>query len=193
MNQLPDEQILAGLQSEIQAERDRMLRYLYTRDYPVIAAFITKNNGTEADAADIFQDAIIVFYEKIRLKELTLSCSIRTYLYSVCKNLWRNSLRRQKRLTGIDDTIESIPIPAESLTIVETNERQTLVAELMNRLGDDCKRVLTLFYFERQRMKTIAEQMGFANEQVAKNKKSNCMKRLKALLQSLPGFKNALK
>lgn len=193
MEQISDEVLLAGLGTGNKIERDRLLRYLYTQHFPYIAAFITKNNGSDADAADIFQDAIIVFYEKVRLGDLSLNCAIRTYLYSVCRNLWMNRLRVKKRMVKIDELTNAIPIEPESLAIIQANERQEVIIKLMESLGPDCKKVLTLFYFDRLRMKEIAQQMSFANEQVAKNKKATCMKRIKALVLKAPVLKDILK
>ena len=192
MNQLSDEQLLSGLSSKDKSEKDKALKQLYAQHYPVIADFISKNNGNKEEAADIFQDAVIVFYEKIRLGDLNLNCTIRTYLYSVCRNLWLNRLRSQKRLTSIDDEIIAIPIPPESLEVIDSNERNMLIIQLLEKLGEDCKKILTHFYFERLRMNEIAKRMNFANEQVAKNKKSGCMKKLKALVLKSPGLKNIL-
>ena len=193
MNQLSDEELLLGLSSKNKTEKDRALKQLYAQHYPVIADFIIKNNGDKNEAADIFQDAIIVFYEKIRLGQLELNCTIRTYIYSVCRNLWLNRLRSQKRLTSIDDEIIAIPIPPESLEAIDSNERNDLIVQLLEKLGEDCKKVLTHFYFERLKMNEIADRMNFASEQVAKNKKSGCMKKLKALVLQSPGLMNILK
>lgn len=193
MNQLSDEQVISGLKSEYKQERENTLKQLYAQHFPVIASFISKNNGTPADAADIFQDAVIVFYENARKDQFDLRSSIRTYLYSICKNLWMNRLRAQKRQTTIDDQLDAIPIEPKSLEVLQNNERQELIIQLMETLGEDCKKVLSLYYFDRFRMKAIAGQMGFANEQVAKNKKAKCMKRLKTLILESPRLRNILK
>ncbi len=193
MNQLSDEQLLSELSSTDKTKRNEALKQLYAQQYPIIADFITNNSGNDDEAADIFQDAIIVFYEKIRLDQLELNCTIRTYIYSVCRNLWLNRLRSQKRLTNIDDQIMTIPIPSESLEVIESNERNNLIMRLLEKVGADCKKVLTHYYFERLKMVEIAVRMDFANEQVAKNKKSKCMKKLKQLVQESPGIKNILK
>ncbi len=193
MNQLSDENLVSGLKSSVKAEKDSALKQIYAQHYPVILAFITKNNGSEEDAADIFQDAIVVFYEKIRLGQLEMSSTIRTYLYSVCKHLWLNRLRAQKKTTNINEETMSIAIAPESLSVIANNERNDLIIQLMEKLGEDCKKVLTHYYFERLKMREIAVRMGFANEQVAKNKKSGCMKKLKSMVLDSPMLKNMLK
>lgn len=193
MEQLSDDQIFKDLRSENKNTKDSALTYLYTRHYPVIAAYIEKNSGTVEDAADIFQDAIIVFYEKVRFEQLDLNCSIRTYIFSVSKHLWLNKLRSQKKMTSLDNEVQAIKVPAESLSILESSEQEKLIAQLLAKMGEDCRKVLNYYYFERLKMKEIATNMGFANEQVAKNKKSKCMNKLKALVAEFPELKNILR
>jgi len=193
MSQKGDKLIIADLASNNRSKVNQAMKSLYTQHFPVIASFIKKNNGKDDDAADIFQDALIVFYDKVRLGTLELNCSIRTYLYSICKNLWLNRLRIQKRTTTINDEMESIPIEENASIILETNEKQKLIMQLISKMGEDCKKVLMYYYFNRWKMKEIATQMNFANEQVAKNKKSSCMKKLKTFILDSPGLINLLK
>lgn len=192
MNKLTDEKLLADLRSGDKASYNRALKYIYSEHYDVIAAYVKKNNGSDEEAADIFQDAIIAFYEKVRLGQLELNCSIRTYIYSVSKNLWFNRLRVQKRLTKIDDKIVAMPIEAESFKILAVTEENEMVMKLIDTLCVSCKQVLVDYYFNRLKMKEIATRMGFANEQVAKNKKAGCMKKLKNLVLNSSVIKRVL-
>ena len=70
---------------------------IYRENYGVIQAFIVKNNGYPEDARDIFQEAMIVLFEKAKLNSFVLSCQIKTYLYSVCRRLWLKKLQQQSR------------------------------------------------------------------------------------------------
>ena len=192
MNHVADEQILRDLCADEQRKVDDAMKQLYQQHYPVIANFISNNSGSESDAADVFQDAIIVFYQKIRRGQLELKCSIQTYIYSVCKNMWLSRLRMQKREVSLTDDMESIPIEPEHLALLSRDNRKEKIAALMGQLGEGCRDVLIFYYFERLRMREIARRMGFANEQVAKNKKSGCMKKLKQLVKDSPILKKLL-
>ena len=189
MKELSDEQILTGLRSSDGRENDRALKHLYASCYPVISAFISRNNGSADDVADIFQDAIVVFYRKVRVENLQLQCSIQTYIFSVCKKLWLYRLRDRKRALIVDKEMEFIPIEDDSLEIIQKNEDKELVASILKQLGEGCQQILTYYYFDRLKMKDIAPRMGLQNEQVAKNKKSGCMKKLRALIEKSPRLK----
>ena len=74
------------------------LDYLYKKYYRMMTNLVLKNNGTEQEAKDIFQDALIVFWQKAASGNLVLTSKISTFLYSICLNLWRKELERKSRL-----------------------------------------------------------------------------------------------
>ena len=192
MKDWSDEEIIFCLRGDSE-KRDLALKQLYTKLYPFIKTYIQKNNGTDEDAADIFQDAIIVFYEKVRLDQFKLSSSIRTFMYSVCKHLWLNKLRAQKKVISLTDDNDTIPIDPLSLSVIGSNERNDYLMRLLESLGKNCKKILVLYYFDRLKMKEIAHIMNFANDQVAKNKKSSCLKKLKSIVSESPRLRDILK
>ncbi len=176
-----DEEILKGLEAENPREVDKVLKDLYVRNFPIIQNFINKNSGNDEDAADVFQNAVLAFYKKVRLGNFQLNCAIQTYLYSICRNLWLDQLRAQKKQQTLVSELKAVAVEVETSEPIEPDSRIGLVAKLMGQLGEDCKKILGLFYFDRMRMKEIAKEMGYANEKVAKNLKGRCMKKLRML------------
>ena len=92
-----DEALLAGIRNEDEAA----LSYLYKDHFPMILHFVQNNNGSDDEAKDIYQEAVIIFYEKIRDGGLELNCQIKTYLYSVCRRLWLKLLALKNRFAGV--------------------------------------------------------------------------------------------
>ncbi|MEM1321777.1 MAG: sigma-70 family RNA polymerase sigma factor [Bacteroidota bacterium] len=179
-----DQQIIKGLQSNDHQETNQTLRVLYGSHYELIDHFIRRNGGTEDDAADVFQDAVIVFYRKVRLGELQLNCSIQTYLFSICKNIWLYRLRSRKKQVQWDVDLEAVLIEEDGMDILLREEHRELIAGLIGQLGERCQQILKLYYFDRMRMREIALRMGFKSEQAAKNKKAACMKKLRAMIEA---------
>ena len=83
-----------ALIAAIRSGDERALAHLYRLHWPMVSHFVLQNSGSEDDAQDIYQEGVMVFYEKVRDGSLELSCQIKTYLYAVCRRLWL------KRLTG---------------------------------------------------------------------------------------------
>lgn len=148
------------------------LDYLYKKNFRMMQKLILRNNGTEDEAKDIYQDALIVLWQKVTGDdEFTLTSKISTFLYSVCQNLWRKELERKKRHTN--DQPERSETPDQ-----DAEERNAIINKCIQELGDTCRKILTYYYFDRLSMVDIAEKLGFANSDTAKTKKYKCKKEL---------------
>ena len=155
------------------------IEYLYKQYYRMMVNFVLKNNGTEEEAKDIYQDALIVFWEKVASGDFILTSKISTYLYSVVSNLWRKELVRKGRLVSNDDT--DIPINIH----FGENEQVYAIHKCIANLSDTCQKVLSLYYFERASMSEIAEKLDFASSDTAKTKKYKCKKELDSMVLSM--------
>lgn len=152
------------------------LKYLYKKYYRMMTKLVISNNGSEEEAKDIYQDALIVFWQKVIGGQLILTSRISTYLYSVCLNLWRKELDRKNRLSHEEkDEAQYMDNDKE--------EREKIIHECINELGDTCKKILTYYYFEKMSMQDIAEKLDFANTDTTKTKKYKCKKRLDQLVK----------
>lgn len=169
---------------------NQALRYVYKKHYEKIAAYILKNKGTAHDAEDVFQDAITVLFRKLKEEHMQLNCSIHTYLFAVSKNLWLKKLRKNQKMVYKLDEEESMELAEEHLSLLFTNERNEIMAKMIKKLKPDCVKILEAYYFDRMRMREIAEKFDISSEQVVKNKKARCLKCLKELVNANP-FLNA--
>lgn len=170
---LTDSQII----ERIKIGDESALDYLYKEHYKMMLRMVLRNNGTEQEALDIFQEALIVFWQKTMDVNFELSSKISTFLYSVCKNLWRKELDRKKRY-GDSDKEES------EYNQLENQEMVKIIHDCIDELGGSCKQVLSYHYFDGLSMDQIAKKMGLANSDTAKTKRYKCKKRLDNLIRS---------
>ena len=157
--------------TKINNGNEKALDYLYKKYYRMMVKLVMSNNGTEQEAKDIFQDALIVFWQKAASGNLILTSKISTFLYSICLNLWRKELDRKSRLSN--EQKETFEVRDD-----EKEERIRIVRECIDQLGDNCKKILSYYYFDGLSMNDIAEKLGYANTDTAKTKKYKCKKRL---------------
>lgn len=143
----------------------------------MMTRMIINNNGSEDEAKDIYQEAIIIFWQKARNDEFILTSKISTFIYSICQNLWRKELERKSRLSGEMQE-------GKEFNDFDKQEREKIIAECINSLGETCRKVLMYYYFDNLSMQEIAEKMGFANADTAKTKKYKCKKELDELIKS---------
>ena len=165
------------------AEGDkRTIEIIYKDHYNMIQSLIINNNGSADDAKDIFQEALIVLYEKVRSGSFELNCQLKTYLYSVSKRLWLKRLSVNTRFVSAAEDLEpTFPVDDE----VEAHEKRDAEFDMMEKaiasLGEPCKSLLEAYYLNKQNMQVIAATFGYTNADNAKNQKYKCLVRLKKI------------
>ncbi len=157
---------------------------LYQANERQVSAFITRNNGTQDDADDMLQEALVVMWERVRAGRYEHKAKISTFIFAIVKNMWLRRLARTRREIATD--MANDPTPSDDSSgleqLIETEEAGQ-VASALTSLGDPCRKLLLLYYWEELAMDEIAVQMGFANADTVKSKKYQCKKALEKLLK----------
>jgi RNA polymerase sigma factor (sigma-70 family) len=173
-----DEAVMEG----IRRDDGRALAHLYKLYFPMVSHFILSNSGTDDEAKDIYQEGVIVFYEKIKENSLELSCQIKTYLYSVCRRLWLKRLAEKGRYAvKMDDSEDFVPVDEDTQQHEEQERQFGVMNESLEQLGEPCRTLLEDYYIRMQNMQVITEKFGYTNSDTAKNQKYKCLQRLKKL------------
>ena len=160
----------------------KAIETIYRENYNMIQSLIINNNGSADDAKDIFQETMIVLYEKVRSGAFELNCLIKTYVYSVSRRLWLKRLQQMSRYApAIENLHDTVPVEDE----IEENERINNEFQVMDKaissLGEPCKSLLEAYYLEKKNMQEIALSFGYTNADNAKNQKYKCLMRLKKI------------
>jgi len=154
---------------------------IYRENYNMVQALIINNNGTADDAKDIFQEAMIVLYEKARSGTFELNCLIKTYVYSVCRRLWLKKLQQASRFSEINDMETVVPIEDDIEDHAKRNSEFEMMEKAIGSLGEPCKGLLEAYYLQQKNMQEIAADFGYTNAENAKNQKYKCLMRLKKI------------
>jgi RNA polymerase sigma factor (sigma-70 family) len=168
-----------------QIDIDKPVRKLYDYYYEGTVAQICAAGGTTEDGADIFQESVLILIEKLKTGKFRGESSIKTFLSGIAKNLWLFELRtrnRRKKREVIYMVGESKELAPEESFFTKSNTAD--LAIVLGEIGDTCKKILTGFYYEDKSMKDMLAEFSYENEQVLRNKKSKCMKKLKEFLQA---------
>ena len=162
------------------ALNDRLVvEAIYRDNYPMIQSFILNNNGNSDEARDIFQEAMIVVYEKAVSGTFELNCQLKTYIYSVCRRLWLKRLQQLQRYGSLIENAEDTVAVEEDLELHEKHNADFILMETaMNKIGEPCKSLLDAYYLQKKNMQEIAADFGYTN---AKTQKYKCLVRLKKL------------
>jgi len=163
---------------------EKGLVLLFESSRTMVRSFILRNSGTVDDAEDLLQEAVVILWEKVRKGEFEYRSKLSTFVFATVKNLWLRRLARSRREIPMELDPERAeagdPSPLEEA--IETEQAQ-LVRDALERLGEPCKTLLLLFYWEELPMEEIALKMGMANADTAKSKKYQCKKALERLLK----------
>lgn len=164
---------------------------LYKTAFNYCASYVINNNGSQSDAKDLFQEAIIVLFNNLRKPDFELRCNVKTYLYSVVRNLWLKNIHKKGKLgakVNIDDnSFEFVDIGDDEIDLkMEIEGKFEAVHLALGRIKEDCKNLLMNYYFNKIPLKDIAVLMEYT-PQFVKVKKSRCMDGLKNKVKEIQG------
>jgi len=174
-----EELLLAQLATGERAATEQV----YKQHYPIITKWIKHNGGTDADAADVYQEAIVILYEKSQDEAFRLSCKIGTYLFAISKHLW------YKKVNKLQQSPVSLPDDERQDWAYEDDvnahkERELYYSQLnaaLEHIGEPCQSLLKAFYHEDKSMQDIATVFGYTNTDNAKTQKYKCLARLRKI------------
>jgi len=163
------------------------LKELYKINFIKVKRYVLKNSGSEQQAKDIYQEAFLAMWRNIKNDKFSAESetAINGYIFQIAKNKWMDHLRslRYKNTTFINRDIEF------DESDVEENEAQSrkikLIMDAFDQLGERCKLLLKLFYFQRKPFKEISEILKI-DEASARNAKYRCQEQLKKITQNIP-------
>ena len=165
---------------------------IYRQNYHIVSGWLVKNGGSASDAADLFQEAMVVLFGKAQEEEFRLTCAVGTYLFSICKHLWYKKLQRQNRepVTLLDNT-EADDEGSDLLyeDDIKAHEEREIHYEQLNtaldQIGEPCRSLLKAFYHEDKSMQEIASGFGYTNPDNAKTQKYKCLTRLRKIFYAM--------
>jgi DNA-directed RNA polymerase specialized sigma24 family protein len=158
------------------AEREQAFISLYKKAFPAVAKYVSKIGGSFDEAKDIFQDALVIFYEKSVQGGLNLQTNEQAYLLGISKNLWAKKFRENTLLMSLDDQWD----------VIEMEDVQPSENKLMHYLetaGQKCMELLKAFYYDNLPVKSIAGLFGYSGERSATVQKYKCMEKVRETIK----------
>jgi DNA-directed RNA polymerase specialized sigma24 family protein len=151
--------------------REELFVSLYESAFPKAASFIRKMGGNLEEAKDIFQDALVIYYEKSTAQEFSPEQNETAYLLGVCKHLWYKKYKENSREQLLN----------ENLKVSE--EQEPKISESVLRFvelsGKKCMELLKAFYYDKLNMKELAGKFSFSGERSATAQKYKCLEKVR--------------
>ena len=167
-----------------------LVKEIYRKFSGKIKWMVLKNNGTEAAAGDLFQEALTAICQRAKTQGLILSCPFDAFIYTICRNLWLKELSKHKAHPIITDH-EEMEVGEDTLHLAEEclmqEQRLKLLHEKLEDLGGDCAKLLRLNWSGKS-MEEVALEMNMTYG-YARKKKVGCLEKLIGLIKQDPQFK----
>jgi len=174
-------------------QRDRALGVVYKSNKERVCSFVLSNSGSEEEAKDVFQEAIIAFYENVRNGKFKGESAISTYLYSITRFKWLNQIKKNTVRKEHHESVAQDQFTESPLARLIEGEKKAGVLEVLAQLGTSCKDLLIENLFHGASMKEIAKNGSYSSEQIVRNKKYKCLQKLKELIRAKPALVKVLK
>jgi len=174
-------------------QRDRALGIIYSSNKKKVCSFVLSNSGSEEEAKDVYQEAIIAFYENVRDGKFKGESAISTYLYSITRFKWLNQIKKNMVRKAHHENVDQETFMDSPMAILIEGERKAGVLEVLTQLGSSCKELLIENIYHGASMKEIVQSGLYSSEQIVRNKKYKCLQKLKELIRAKPALIKLLK
>ena len=161
---------------------NQAIESIYRDNYSMVLSFVLNNSGNIEEARDLFQEVMIVLFEKAVSGSFELQCLLKTYIYSVARRIWLKRLQQLNRFgIRVEGIEESVPVEEELEAHEKLNTDFIMMENALSKIGEPCNSLLNAFYLQKKNMQEIAANFGYTNADNAKTQKYKCLMRLKKI------------
>ncbi len=172
---------------DLKKGKEKAFRFCYSEYFTMVKSWLMKNGSGAEDADDLFQESLLVLFDKVKKDDFELNSKLSTYLLSVAKYMMYNKNRKTRGKESISlDYVSELEMGDAEKDIKYFLEQEELYDKLesaLSELGSPCKEVLEAYYMDNMSMEDISELMSYTNANNAKTQKYKCLNRLKKIFR----------
>lgn len=157
------------------ATRESQFIRLYETAFPAVAIFVRKMNGSLEEAKDVFQDALVIYYEKKMTGDFLPEVDESHYVKGISRHLWYKKFNAAKTTQTLNTTFE---VAAQEEPKVSEN-----ILRYVELSGKKCLELLKSFYYDKLSMKELSAQFGFSGERSATAQKYKCLEKVRSAIK----------
>ncbi|MGB1282970.1 MAG: RNA polymerase sigma factor [Polaribacter sp.] len=160
---------------------NKIISKIYTKFYPKVASYILRNNGREEEIQDVFQDALMYLIITHRKKSLKIS-SFGGYFFTVCKNMWKTSIKNKNKRVIKDGVVPLVNKETELSIHILEQQRLEFYQEMFQKLSSNCKEILGN-YFNGMSYQEILEDLSYSSINTVRQRVFKCKAKLIQLIK----------
>ncbi len=178
---MTDLELLHWLRSGNTALENKALEVLCKRNRARLVSYTCRNQGSQEEAIELLQDCLVAVFYNAKKEGFQLTAKWDTYFFAIARNLWLKKLRSKRREVPLVDWPADLDLPALEVPDALLREERGPLLRLLDQISLRCREVLTMIYVNELGIKEIKELLGYTSEQGVRNKKSECLGRLRNL------------
>ena len=136
-------------------------------------------------AKDLSINVLSILIEK--QEEPVLTTKLTTFAMAIALNQWKGMLKKKGEVSMPEGLLDQLKSEEDIYIEVERSERLLLVNSCLLKLNDKCREMLRLFSLDLD-AEEVSREMGYASKKIYQVKKSECLQRLKMIIEQQPEF-----
>jgi len=152
-----------------------------------VKQMVLSQHGSEKDAEDILHDGILIYIRCKEANKIDKQLNPEGYLFTICKNLWYNKAKRDKKTTSLQ--LEEPIVTTNIIDEIINKEREQAIQETLGKIGNKCKELLHKSFFGNNSDELLYVSMGYKNADAFKTQKYKCKQKLLEAMKKHPYFK----
>ena len=168
------------LLQELRTGQKDAIKRIYEQSYHHCKWAVLKNKGSEDDARDVFQEAVFSLINRLQEQDVEIK-NLDAYLYNSCKFIWYGQLRKNGKVSLVESFNDDIEEEDGLQDKEEKEKMRSALYQGLNKIGEDCRRLIELTFFEKYSDSEIAPIFGYQVKFV-RTKRYRCIKMLKRII-----------
>jgi DNA-directed RNA polymerase specialized sigma24 family protein len=170
--------IMPGISNLESERREALFIGLYKKAFPAVAKYISRMGGSFDEAKDVFQDALVVYYERTTAANLSLNMNIgaTAYLVGTAKYLWIKRYKENCQNISLDGIDIAFSEPEE-------NPSNSRLMHFLETAGKKCMELLKSFYYDQLPLADAATLFGFSGVRSATVQKYKCLEKVRETIK----------
>ena len=151
--------------------RSETIAEWYVNIFPLVAGYVKRNGGNLEEAKEIFQDTIVIYYEKLAFSDFNPKKTNEAYIMGIVKNRWLKYCSERRSHTDLSH-----------IDIAEEKEKEPITQNLMYYLrqtGEKCMDLLQALKKKKLNMTQLADRYGYMSERSATVQKYKCLEKVR--------------
>jgi len=152
-------------------QREAFFITLYQTAFSRVAHYVARMGGSFDEAQDVFQDALVIYYEKVISSGDGRIVNEKAYVMGIAKKIWLQRYKANNKNQPLSD----FDMAVEAEEQISTNK----MLAYLETAGKKCMALLKACYYDRLSVADIAVSFGYSSIHSASVAKYKCLEKVR--------------